>query len=427
MDRLRKCVVSAGLGVSLALAPFAIGNLACGGDQKKADPPPPPPEPPPLEPKCDNEKCTSRYTTCPCGEACDCGTEIPVPNNDKYNEQFALKNALEKFWQTIHKKDLTEAEQKQKSDELKEIFVEAYSRDTFSANLPFSSDEIRKGLSITNFKFPYTYETHYNGDIVVGTPIGAPVHTIHETGHHWGLGEALAELLKYMYTNKQPISQYDGISSNFAYDAICDGLLAEKVGDKTFWKTVLRSTEANKKYAELWDSNMTVMVNNQEVPLVTREDFNYAQALGHCAADRLLYPEHDQIVSQFEHFAGFGQGHVNGEFFEKVAPVFKQALKDNKLDAITEIQNFFGLIRAYQDEYKTLDGNGVHLSARKGINEYSINVHLNAVGNVPTKEQCVAGQQSAPRETVSRKYGTLAAWRGDLDRCGDEGNLVAFP
>jgi transglutaminase/protease-like cytokinesis protein 3 len=101
---------------------------------------------------------TITVTTADGSKTATCDVTVPVP--DPYDTEFALIKALEEFFPKIQGRNLTEQEQARYSDELKEVFVKAYARDSYSKNLPFSSEEIRRGLAATKYSFPYQDKTY---------------------------------------------------------------------------------------------------------------------------------------------------------------------------------------------------------------------------------------------------------------------------
>jgi len=196
--------------------------------------------------KCDYEDCKCEPCT---GKDCKCSeTEV---NNDPYDTDFALIKALVEFFPKIQGRNLSEKEQAKYSDELKEVFVKAYARDSYSKNLPFSSEEIRKGLSATKYNFPLLHDLFYNG--VAGITLGllneteslGKYATVHETGHHWGLGEGLTTMLSARYRG------YDIEVYGLEYGTVYHILLAERVGDEKIW-SLLRSQNANEEYGEIF-------------------------------------------------------------------------------------------------------------------------------------------------------------------------------
>jgi hypothetical protein len=157
--------------------------------------------------------------------------DVTVTEPDSYDTEFALIRALEEFWPKVLGRNLTEAEQARYSDELKDVFVKAYARDSYSKNLPFSSEEIKAAMTPMPYRFPYSGATHFGNGIVLGTLGAAPDVTIHETGHYWGLGESLTELLRNKYLGNKMIDNQSGANfSNLCYSPFYDNLLLKKVG-----------------------------------------------------------------------------------------------------------------------------------------------------------------------------------------------------
>ena len=275
-------------------------------------------------------------------------------NNDPYDTDFALIKALEEFFPKIQGRNLTEEEQAKYSDELKEVFVKAYARDSYSKNLPFSSEEIKAAMTPIPYRFPYSGATHFGNGIVLGTLGASPDITIHETGHYWGLGESLTELLRNKYLGNKMIDNQSGANfSNLCYSPFYDNLLSNKVGDRKFWETIYKGpyNEADARYGNMWDENMTVKVNNKEETLVSFYDMQIARELSYFARNRSVDAGWDEITRDFEKYAGIKN--VETEF-EKLGPVYENAFKNNDLESIETVKRFFSVVKHYNADKKIL-------------------------------------------------------------------------
>jgi len=325
-------------------------------------------------------------------------------NNDPYDTDFALRDAIDEFFKKVPSREYSEQEQKALSDELKEVFIKAYARDSFSKNLPFSSEEIRKGFTITKYNFPYNDQNSYNESlgITLGILHGQSSHyAIHEVGHHWGLGENLAELLRTKYQKSGIGIDDDGtILRNLQYSPFYDNLLAEKVGDERIW-SFLRpasvqgwSGELDKEYGKLWDDNMTVTVNWQKSPLVAYADFQVARGL--CMAYNYGY---NDVTQGYEKFTGIQN--VLDEF-EKMGPVFEKALKTNNATAIKQVRDFIKSIVDYREKCKEEDEYSYIMLApgRSFVDEW-VKAHNDAIKNPKTQNQ----QTSTVRVNLGQEVG----------------------
>jgi len=81
----------------------------------------------------------------------------PEINTDPYNEQFALIKTMNEFFPKVVGRVIPEQEQKELSEELKKIYVEAFAKDTYSANFPFSSAQLKAAITPLEYKFPYSF------------------------------------------------------------------------------------------------------------------------------------------------------------------------------------------------------------------------------------------------------------------------------
>lgn len=295
------------------------------------------------------KKCS--YVNCVCNP-CNCKEDECAPkekpNTDPYNEEGALLKALNEFSQKIAEKVIPESDWKALSDELKEVFVEAYARDKYSAKLPFTSEEIRKGLTIIEYRFPDSSDTAYYEDFInLGTKHKGGLGNvyIHETAHHLGFGEAIAEYINNKYAGK-PMG-VKGIAANLdnlLYSPYYDNLLAERVGEEKFWATIYESRDgAEKRYVKMWDDNMTI--NGQKTPLVTWSDMAIGKGLSYYARNRRMRPEIETFVGEYEKFAGVKN--VEEEFV-KIGMAFESALGGDPT-AIKQVQDFFKSVVDYNN------------------------------------------------------------------------------
>ncbi|MCL1893904.1 MAG: hypothetical protein FWG02_06695, partial [Holophagaceae bacterium] len=280
--------------------------------------------------------------------------EIEI-NDDKYDTFGALHASLMDVVPGIIGQNLTEQQQKQKSDEMKAAFVDGFSRDEYSEFIPFSSKELERGFTTAEYKFPQSWASSYSPGIItvaglIDNPGFMARETIHETGHHFGLGEALTELLVAKYTNAD--ISVNGLDANFinsAYSPYYDNVLLERVGDEKFWNTVFHSSgqNPNAEYGKMWDENMTVTVDGRKELLVNHHDMQSARALNTIALYRQNNEQFEKIASEFE--KALGTKDLIAEF-GKMGPVFDNAIKNNNPTAIKQIQDFMAL--AHESEKK---------------------------------------------------------------------------
>jgi len=284
-------------------------------------------------------------------------TKEQIVNPDPYNEKGALMNAINNVCETIVGRNLTEAEQAQKSDEMKAAFVDGFARDEYSKYIPFTSEEIRRGYIRSEYKFSLTTTSHYSpgGSNGISTmhiatfnrPVSAMViSTLHETGHHFGLEESLTELLKNKYIDAN-MSPNDSTSrlDYLLYSPFFDNLLLNRVGGEKFWNTVFRSQSPNADYGKMWDENMTVTVDGKKEVLTSFHDMQTARAMSMLERDRTYSEESEKIVSSFENLAGITD--IKLEFI-KMGAIFENALVGNDQVAIKQIQDFFTLLNNFE-------------------------------------------------------------------------------
>jgi len=278
-------------------------------------------------------------------------------NNDPYDTDFALINAMKAFFPKVANKNLSEQEQKQLSDELKKIYVDAFAKDTYSANLPFSSAQLKAAMTPLKYHFPFSNDAYAGYDnIVLGTRSDQTEASIHETGHFCGLGESLTELLKNKYVGKGMSTGEGDFANlnNLMYSPFYDNLLLNRIGDdKKFWGTIYNGSpnEANARYGKMWDENMTVKVNDKKEPLVPFQDFQVARHLSSLARYRKISVDLDKIVSDFEKYANILN--IEDEF-EKLGPVFENAL-NNDQKSIEAVRKLFNVIKEYNTDKEILD------------------------------------------------------------------------
>jgi len=306
-------------------------------------------------------------------------------NTDPYNQPYALINALKAFFPKVADKQLSEQEQKKLSDELKKIYVEAFAKDTYSANFPFSSKQLKAAMTPLEYHFPYGGETYALVNAVYlnvwkMTPYGITGTALHETGHIWGLGESLTDLQTYKYMGLgMGVSDPAAVLDDLLYSPFYDNLLLEKVGDKKFWGTIYegQANQANARYGKMWDENMVVTVNNKKEPLVSYYDMGIARYLSNYANNRDYSDDTKKVMRDFEQYTGIID--IKSEF-KKLGPVFEKAFKNNDLKSVEAVQKFFGVIKDYNEKFKTL-------RPWAAVGEYYLNNFLNNMTQYKTQTQ----------------------------------------
>jgi len=319
-----------------------------------------------------------------------------IVSDDPYNVKFALKNAIEAFLPKVMKKDFSEQENKKYSEELKQIYVEAFAKDTYSANFPFSSKQLKAAMTPLVYHFSNSVGASAAINVAyIGTGSANTVYSItetivHETGHIWGLDESLTCLQCNKYLgNGIGVNDRAAILDNLYYSPFYDNLLLERVEDKKFWGTIYEGVvyQADARYGKMWDENMTITVNNQKEQLVLFNDMQAARALSYYVNNRNADTKYNEIASGFERFAGITD--VKDEF-KKLGPVFEKAFKNNDPKSIEAVQKFFGTIKEYNEIYRTLkaspiitpylanfmDNMNKYKSQTLGANQGMINVNL---------------------------------------------------
>jgi hypothetical protein len=123
--------------------------------------------------------------------------------------------------------------------------------------------------------------------------------------------------------------------------------------DKKFWGTIYNGlpNEAEVRYGNMWDENMTVKVNNIEETLVSFYDMQIARQLSYFARNRSVDAGWDEITRDFEKYAGIKN--VETEF-EKLGPVYENAFKNNDLESIDTVKRFFSVVKQYNADKKIL-------------------------------------------------------------------------
>jgi hypothetical protein len=214
-------------------------------------------------------------------------------------------------------------------------------------------------------------------------------HSIHETGHHWGLSEGLTEMLTSKYFNRD-MSINGGVArlDDLMYSPFYDNLLAKETGDRKTW-SFLRSPNANEEYGKLWDENMTVTVNEQTSPLVEYSSFQVARSLSQADLYRGIGERSGEIASGYEKFAGINN--VRDEFV-KMASIFEKALKTNDSTAIKQVRDFIKSIVDYREILKNDEDEIKYLlmqPQRSFIDEW-VKAHNDAIKNPKTQTQQTA-------------------------------------
>jgi hypothetical protein len=350
-----------------------------------------------------NGPATITVTTADGSKTATC--DVIVSDPDPYDTEFALIRALEEFAQKVSGKVLSEQEQAVLSDELKEIFVKAYARDKYSAKLPFSSEEIKRGLSITKFTFPNVGGGDYSGFVEWGginigsmnSPEFFALVAIHEVGHHWGLDENLTSMLAYNYMTNERSGERDNWGY---YSFFYDNLLAERVGKEKIWSFLrptiypdLSSSNQNtgglidKEYGKLWDENMIVTVNGQKSPLIDYYGFQMMRCL---LFFREFGTQPSMFISGYEKFAGVNYETLNKTIYELVS-VFENALKTNDATSIKLVRDFVKSIVDFRETLKDWDGdyygNDFYqiFAPRNSFYDFIVRNHLNAIYDVKPK------------------------------------------
>ncbi|MCL1886105.1 MAG: hypothetical protein FWF98_05065 [Dehalococcoidia bacterium] len=279
-------------------------------------------------------------------------TKQQEQNTDTYHQYYALASSLNSALYGVQGQTLTEQQQKQASDRVKEAFATGFAHDQYSKNLPFSSADIRKAFAFAQYKFPAGYDSFYDnlGNITVATTRSMNEmirSTLHETGHFFGLGESLTELMSAKYMDYDiSVTGERALLNHLQYTPFYDNLLREKVGDEKFWQTVFKSQNPNRDYGIMWNDNMTVSVDNQKHILVDFGDMQKARSLSAMAHGRSWQSDWNRVVTEFERFIGVTN--VMHKFVE-IAPVFENAFKNNNQSAIKKIQDFFGAVKSFAE------------------------------------------------------------------------------
>ncbi|MCL1894469.1 MAG: hypothetical protein FWG02_09600 [Holophagaceae bacterium] len=314
-------------------------------------------------------------------------TKEKEQNTDPYNQHMALYNALLPIAQRISGQNLTEQQQKQTSDQVKAAFVDGFARDQYSKYLPFSSKELERVFNFAEYKFPNEYNGYFGRGIMTVGTMPSPdtvVDTIgHETGHFFGFGESLTELMvgKYMHRDLSSNGIWANLS-NPAYSAFHDNLLFEIVGGEKFYDTIYGAADPNEHfedsymgkpteaYGKMWDENLTVTINGQKKPLVKHKDFQIGRQLGHLARNRHI-EDYDRIVIDFEQAMGIKD---LIEEMVNMGHLFYDAIKTNDPASIKRVQDFYASVVEYGKNNKHRE-----LTGTATLNEWEMYVFQNAL------------------------------------------------
>jgi len=274
---------------------------------------------------------------------------------DAFNQRFALLDSLFAFniytWNNYvvnsnhdPMKDtwlFTDKENAELTPLFKEAYLDGFSRDKYSENLPFGSVAMHRHFSSLSLRFGVNCGGWTSSSIIqsqinyVNDTLkwGVGIH-VHEVGHYLGLHEALTGLLG-------DLSLFDDATllivnmpeensgQNLLYDGFFDYLLLKKVGDKVFWRTIFTSPNPLLAYWKMWDDNMTVMVNENRETLVTAEDFGFVRVLS--------YPSYfglKDVHAALERITGRDIQSVCG----RMRVAFDSALKNNDAASIEYVR-----------------------------------------------------------------------------------------
>jgi hypothetical protein len=264
-----------------------------------------------------------------------------------------LIQSLAEVCKDIVNKEIPESEWSAKGQLIKDAFVHGWQYDSYSVNIPFTTDEIRNGVQKIEFEFHYPGTSMAGIDVILGTKVydpGSPEShlaqtIVHELGHCMGLSEQLTELLKYKFAGLDlGLSGNYGNSDNFYYNPFFCNMLLEKVGDSQFWNLVWRSSNPNQAFSKMWDDNMTVSRDGYIRTLVN-----------HAAFMRLHEIDRDargaQELNLMETFIPFS-GIVNvREEIAKLPRLFHEALINGNIESQNKLENFFNIVERYFEAY----------------------------------------------------------------------------
>jgi len=288
------------------------------------------------------------------------------PNPDKYDTPFALRDALLSFAQEITGCQLTAQEQQSYGQRLEQIYIAAWSRDSYSKNFPFNSNHLKQVFEHVDFRLWYgqgsysdsrtwaQIETRQTAEQMVGT-------IIHEVGHCLGLGEALTQMAT---------AEYRGVSSAgraVHVNPLYVNLLKTKVGETAFWNKVYEGSNA--KYGEMWDANMTVLdTDNVRRPLLTHDQFERVKHLDLMRLEQGINAQYKKSVEDFAKFSGIPfDGDYYYEFLTIFASNFEAAMNGNR-NAITQVRQFSDAVERFNAQYKILEINNFY---SRTVNEHS--------------------------------------------------------
>jgi hypothetical protein len=268
-----------------------------------------------------------------------------------------LIQSLAEVCKDIVNKEIPESEWSAKGQLIQDAFVHGWQYDSYSVNIPFTTDEIRNGVSWISFEFPYD-SAGQGGTrwVKVGTleydnnPVAKAQTVLHEIGHAMGLSEQLTELLTWKFVGGDTYFDYMqyGTSPNFHYNPYFYNMLLEKVGDTQFCQTVFRTQYRNQGLANLWDLNMTINRAGNISPLVTHYDFWAPTAISISTMRPGSVPAFDDALAQFLAFSGIIS---MKEEFAKLPKLFHDALIDNNASAQHQVEDFFAMFRNFYAVY----------------------------------------------------------------------------
>jgi len=240
---------------------------------------------------------------------------------DKFDEPLALANSVAAFHRYAYNnycinygagESFTYKDNAELTLLLKEAYLDGFSRDKYSENLPFGSAAMHRALAQLRFEFHTNGGGTYHGSFIriglkqyqPGLDLGDPGvwnvedltgGLMHEVGHHMGLGEHLTSFLSLIYKGDEllnfPVDVVDYKGAHvrpliedtrygvFEYSSFFDYLLLKKVGDKKFWGTVWLSPDPLAAYEKMWDDNLTVLAGGGREALVTCYDFSILRSI----------------------------------------------------------------------------------------------------------------------------------------------------
>ncbi|MDR0498951.1 MAG: hypothetical protein LBH03_04365 [Holophagales bacterium] len=242
------------------------------------------------------------------------------------------------------------------SDQLTNVFVEGFAHDTYSANLPFSSHQLKDAMEPVRHVFIPGSASYYSVNIIEHGIDAAHHSMIHEVGHHLGLSENLAALFSHKYFGRSMNLNDSPSFSNLSvmsYSPFYDNMLLNMFGDKIFWAKVYESPiNANARYNKFWDENITVVIDGRKEPLVSARDMCRARMLQY-----LIHFERGRDRLEFLQYMGFGDWNLDDwkvhRFFSNLGSPFENAIKTNDPKSIQEVREFFGIINDFANDKNT--------------------------------------------------------------------------